>query len=67
MGLLYFTFAFVFVGCIPKQNCEKLVHLVGFTIEIYYDARPCERQIEHVDTTTVQILMWRFTIELACS
>jgi len=20
------------------------VHLVGFTIEIYYDARPCERQ-----------------------
>jgi len=21
------------------------VYLVGFTIEIYYDARPCERQI----------------------
>ena len=20
------------------------MHLVGFTIEIYYDARPCERQ-----------------------
>ena len=24
---------------------EKLVHLVGFTIEIYYDARPYERHI----------------------
>jgi len=21
------------------------MHLVGFTIEIYYDARPCEREI----------------------
>jgi len=21
------------------------VHLVGFTIEMYYDARPCKRQI----------------------
>jgi hypothetical protein len=27
---------------------EKLVHLVGFTIEIYYNARPYERQIEQV-------------------
>jgi len=24
---------------------ETLVHMVGFTIEIYYDARPYERQI----------------------
>jgi hypothetical protein len=24
---------------------ETLVHLVGFTIEIYYDARPCESHI----------------------
>ena len=23
---------------------EKLVYLVGFTVEIYYDARPYERQ-----------------------
>ena len=31
---------------IPKLNkFEKLVHLVGFTIEIYYDARLYERQI----------------------
>ena len=22
-----------------------MVHLVGFTIEIYYDARPCEHQM----------------------
>jgi hypothetical protein len=28
-----------------KNKFEKLVHLVGFTIEIYYDARPCERQM----------------------
>ena len=30
---------------IPKKNkFDTLVHLVGFTIEIYYDARPYERQ-----------------------
>jgi hypothetical protein len=23
---------------------EKLVHIVGFTIEIHHDARPCKRQ-----------------------
>ena len=67
MGLLYLYLCFVFVGCIPNQNFEKLVHLVGFTIEIYYDARPCDRQMEHVVTTTVQTFMWRFTVELACS
>jgi len=27
------------------------VHLVGFTIEIYYDVRPCERQILYFCTT----------------
>ena len=30
---------------IPKQNkFEKLVHLLGFTTEMYYDARPYEPQ-----------------------
>ena len=34
---------------IPKQNkFETLVHLFVFTIEIYYDARPYERQIFRV-------------------
>jgi hypothetical protein len=28
-----------------KINLITLVHLVGFTIEMYYGARPCERQI----------------------
>jgi hypothetical protein len=28
-----------------KVNFKKLVHLVGFTIEIYYDARPYEHQM----------------------
>ena len=28
-----------------KINYETLMHLVGFTMEIYYDARPCELQI----------------------
>jgi len=28
-----------------------MVHLVGFTIEIYYDARPYERQIWHSVST----------------
>ena len=30
---------------IPKNKCEKLVHLVGFIIRIYHDARSPERQI----------------------
>ena len=34
------------VECYSKINkFEKRVHLVGFTIEIYYDARTYERQI----------------------
>jgi len=34
------------VKCYSKiYKFEKLVHLVGFTIEIYYDARTYERQI----------------------
>jgi len=28
-----------------KNKCEKLVHLVGFIIRIYHDARSAERQI----------------------
>jgi hypothetical protein len=32
---------------IPKKDkFEKLAHLVGFTIEMYYDARPYERHIQ---------------------
>ena len=30
---------------IPKNKFEKLVHLVGFIIRIYHDARSPERQI----------------------
>jgi len=34
------------VDCYSKINkFEKLVHLFGFTIEIYYDARAYKRQI----------------------
>jgi len=34
------------VECYSKINkFEKLVHLVGFTIEIYYDAWTYERQM----------------------
>jgi len=28
-----------------KLKFEKLVHLVGFTVELYHDARPYKRQI----------------------
>jgi len=28
-----------------QKKIEKLVHLFGFTIEIYHDARPYKRQI----------------------
>jgi len=39
------------VECYSKQNkFETLVHLFGFTIEIYYDARPYERQKYFVRT-----------------
>ena len=30
-----------------KNKFEKLVHLVGFIIRIYHDARPPERQTYH--------------------
>jgi len=33
------------VECHSKIKCDTLVFLVGFTIEISYDARPYERQI----------------------
>jgi len=32
-----------------KNKFEKLVHLVGFTIRIYHDARSSERQIWYFD------------------
>jgi len=36
------------IQCHSKLNkFEALVHLVGFTTEIHYDARPYERQICH--------------------
>ena len=37
------------VECYSKINkFEKLMHLVGFTIEIYYDARTYKQQILQV-------------------
>jgi len=30
---------------VTQNKFETLMHLVGFTIEIYYDTRPYERQI----------------------
>jgi hypothetical protein len=32
------------VECYSKNKFEKLVHLVGFVIRIYHDARSCECQ-----------------------
>jgi len=32
-----------------------MVHLVGFTIEIYYDARPYERQIWENSSLGIQL------------
>jgi hypothetical protein len=57
-SIYMFQMVFPFQTCIVlfrnKINFEKLVHLFGFTIEIYYDARPCECQIcltlSHDDT-----------------
>ena len=36
------------VNFYSKNKFEKLVHLVGFVIRIYHDARSPERQISHV-------------------
>jgi len=33
-----------------KNKFEKLVHLVGFIIRIYHDARSAERQISKLNT-----------------
>jgi len=35
-----------------KNKFEKLVHLVGFIIRMYHDARSSERQIEFVNFKT---------------
>jgi len=45
------------VDCYSKMNkCEKLLHLVSFTISIYYDARTYERQkkvyVHHLNVRT---------------
>jgi hypothetical protein len=32
---------------IPKNKFEKLLHLVGFVIRIYHDARSAERHIQN--------------------
>ena len=40
-----FRFFFIFIFSFIFFYFETLVHLVGFTIEIYSDTRPCELQI----------------------
>jgi len=43
------------------------VHLVRFTIEIYYDARPYERQsIQLIVTTTCWVLMNITDVSATC-
>jgi len=43
-----------------KKKIDTLVHLVGFTIEIYYDARPYERQVRDTDLNTLQPTFYTF-------
>ena len=38
------------------QQTRKIVHLVGFTVEIYYDARSHERQINNLACKIFMIL-----------
>jgi hypothetical protein len=46
------------VECYSKINkSEKLVHLVGFTVEIYYDARTDERQIVTFNFTVAMLII----------
>ena len=37
---------------IPKNKFEKLVHVVGFIVRIYHDARSPERQINKFTSFT---------------
>jgi len=52
-----------------QNKFEKLVHLVGFIIKIYHDARIHERQITKITlTTTIQFLCtpcWRVELSLS--
>ena len=43
-----------------KNKFEKLVHLVGFIIRIYHDARSPERQMRDLSFLTVLVLKIRF-------
>jgi hypothetical protein len=46
-----------------KNKFDKLVQLVGFAIEIYYDARPCERQTSVVNIGfTIEIIITHFLL-----
>jgi len=40
-----------------KNKFENLVHLVGFIIRIYHDARPPERQVPDLVTVHIRILV----------
>ena len=45
---------------------EKLVHLVGFSIRIYHDARSPERQIHRINLVYYKCLsireVWKFIV-----
>ena len=45
-----------------KNKFEKLVHLVGFIIRIYYDARSPERQIRQYFLLCIHLVTSRFGI-----
>jgi len=47
-----------------KNNLEKLVHLVGFIITIYHDARLSERQKAGGDLICCVLRMWELKVVL---
>ena len=58
------------VGCYSKNKFEKLVHLVGFIIRIYHDARSLERHAwKHVtddDRDNIQTMVVKNEYALLC-
>jgi len=42
-----------------KNKFETLMHLVGFTIEIYYEALPYERQICLLHVSNIKVFILR--------
>jgi len=47
----------MYIALQKKTNLKKLVHIVGFTIEIYQDARPYKRHKKDCLSSILNLLI----------